>query len=89
MDGQMVNIEGKDLLRSAKSVDIYSGYNFEGIPNRDSMKYINVYGLGNDISTMFRGTLRYKVSQYYCGNPRDFVILWRAFMIWDYWIQHR
>lgn len=31
----------------------------EGYPNRDSMKYVSLYGL-DDVKTMIRGTLRYK-----------------------------
>jgi len=34
---------------------------FEGIPNRDSISYIQNYSLNkNDLTTMFRGTLRWK-----------------------------
>ncbi|KAF2071483.1 hypothetical protein CYY_007199 [Polysphondylium violaceum] len=36
-------------------------YEFEGIPNRDSLSYINNYSLNkDDLTTMFRGTLRWK-----------------------------
>ncbi|KAI9146443.1 Saccharopine dehydrogenase-domain-containing protein [Paraphysoderma sedebokerense] len=61
-DNTMHNIPGKDLLLNAKEASIYKGFAFEGLANRDSMKYIDMYGLGNqnDLSTMFRGTLRYR-----------------------------
>ncbi len=43
---------------------LYRGFNFEGLPNRDSLKYIELYGLNaSELETMFRGTLRYKVSR--------------------------
>ncbi|KAI8139537.1 Saccharopine dehydrogenase-domain-containing protein [Fennellomyces sp. T-0311] len=40
----------------------FQGFVFEGLANRDSLKYIDIYGLGdlNQMSTMFRGTLRYQ-----------------------------
>ncbi|KAI9244018.1 alpha-aminoadipic semialdehyde synthase [Phascolomyces articulosus] len=40
----------------------FQGFVFEGLANRDSLKYIDIYGLGdlNEMNTMFRGTLRYQ-----------------------------
>lgn len=60
-NGKIVEIEGENLLSSAKHVSILPGFNFEGIPNRDSTKYAKLYGI-EDASTIFRGTLRYKVN---------------------------
>ena len=64
-NGQIQSIESKNLLNSVKEVkDLHPVMMFEGIPNRDSLKYIDLYGLNRDhLQTMFRGTLRYKVSQ--------------------------
>ncbi|KAI8906263.1 Saccharopine dehydrogenase-domain-containing protein [Gorgonomyces haynaldii] len=59
-DSKEIRIDGKDLLKSAVPVDIFKGYSFEGLPNRDSLQYISQYQLDKDIPTMFRGTLRYK-----------------------------
>ena len=60
-NNQLTTITGDKLLESVREVkDVHPVMMFEGIPNRDSMKYIKLYGLDN-ISTMFRGTLRYKV----------------------------
>jgi alpha-aminoadipic semialdehyde synthase len=63
-DGQIVKISGEDLLRQQQSLsDLHPIMQFEGIPNRNSMKYVELYGLDrNTIKTMFRGTLRYKVN---------------------------
>jgi saccharopine dehydrogenase-like NADP-dependent oxidoreductase len=60
-NGKLVDIPGHQLLSSAKKVGLFPGFSFEGIPNRDSIKYIPQYGLGADIPTIFRGTLRYQV----------------------------
>lgn len=50
------------LSHHFKSVPIYPGFAFEGLANRNSMKYVKLYGLDeNTLTTMFRGTLRYKV----------------------------
>ncbi|PIA15929.1 hypothetical protein COEREDRAFT_81639 [Coemansia reversa NRRL 1564] len=41
-------------------VPIYPGFSFEGLANRDSLQYANIYGLDlEELDTMFRGTLRY------------------------------
>ena len=63
LNDQIQNITSADLLKSAKEVkDLHPVMIFEGIPNRDSLKYIKLYGLKEDhLKTMFRGTLRYKV----------------------------
>lgn len=57
--GKDVQVEGRDLLRSAMPIKIHPAFAFEGIPNRDSMSYIGQYGL-EGVHTMFRGTLRYR-----------------------------
>lgn len=61
-EGEIKEISGKDLLSSAKEVtNVHPFLMFEGLPNRDSLKYKKLYGL-KDAKTMFRGTLRYKVN---------------------------
>lgn len=45
------------LFRRTELINIEGHGKFEGIANRDSLKYRSVYGLEN-IKTMFRGTLR-------------------------------
>nr|KAJ3417907.1 hypothetical protein HK105_000609 [Polyrhizophydium stewartii] len=62
MDGKIVDIPGAQLFNSAMDVPIFKGFAFEGLPNRDSLKYVDLYQLGKleNLDTMFRGTLRYK-----------------------------
>lgn len=59
----MFDTPGTHLLKSALNVPMYKGFAFEGIPNRDSLKYVDLYNLGRleNLDSMFRGTLRYKV----------------------------
>ncbi|TPX57572.1 hypothetical protein PhCBS80983_g03736 [Powellomyces hirtus] len=61
-DGKIIEVPGNSLFESAVPVDINKGFALEGIPNRDSLKYVDLYNLGDisDMTTMFRGTLRYK-----------------------------
>jgi saccharopine dehydrogenase (NADP+, L-glutamate forming)/spermidine synthase len=56
-DEKNINIEGKDLFANHWEVDVPSFGKLEGYPNRNSLDYIEVYGL-EGIATMFRGTLR-------------------------------
>ncbi|PVV03287.1 hypothetical protein BB560_002241, partial [Smittium megazygosporum] len=62
LNGKTVEIDGSKLLsNSFKNVPLFKGFNFEGLANRDSLSYIDVYGLNRqELSTMFRGTLRYR-----------------------------
>ncbi|PVU91915.1 hypothetical protein BB559_003931 [Furculomyces boomerangus] len=62
LNNKVYDIEGKNLLQNKfPSVDLFRGFAFEGLANRDSMSFIDVYGLNeNDLETMLRGTLRYK-----------------------------
>jgi alpha-aminoadipic semialdehyde synthase len=62
MDGKVINIDGDKLFDNVLNVQIFNGFAFEGLPNRDSLEYVDQYKLGNieNIQTMLRGTLRYK-----------------------------
>jgi saccharopine dehydrogenase-like NADP-dependent oxidoreductase len=57
-DGKEISIPGDQLLAAVKSTPFQSRFNLEGIPNRDSLKYEQLYDLVG-IPTMLRGTLRY------------------------------
>jgi saccharopine dehydrogenase-like NADP-dependent oxidoreductase len=57
-DGEVVEIPGKDLFGHSWEVDVPEARTFEAYPNRDSLPYKDLYGLG-DAKTMLRGTLRY------------------------------
>lgn len=61
---KMFHIEGKDLLKFPfQRLSLYPGFNLEGLANRDSLKYPEMYGLkASEMTTFFRGTLRYLVS---------------------------
>lgn len=59
-DGQVINIPGEELFDHYWTVPIeVEGQliDFEGYPNRDSLPYMEIYGI-TTARTMFRGTLR-------------------------------
>jgi len=56
-DGKEVRVDGKDLLSHNHLLEVPDAGTFEAYPNRDSLSYIDTYGL-QGVSTMFRGTLR-------------------------------
>lgn len=59
LDGKIVRVPGRDLLRSAEPFDeAWPELQLECLPNRDSIRYESVYGIEN-AGTIFRGTLRY------------------------------
>lgn len=57
-NGQKIEVSGKDLFENSWLVDVEGLGTFETYPNRDSMNYIEEYGL-NGISDFYRGLLRY------------------------------
>lgn len=59
---QVVNVTGGvSFLDSVAPMDYFPGLNLEGYPNRDSIRYAEIYGIPS-AHTLLRGTLRYKVS---------------------------
>jgi saccharopine dehydrogenase (NADP+, L-glutamate forming) len=56
-DGEEVTIRGADLFQSFEIMQVPGIGAFEGYPNRDSMSYIDIYGI-HETKTMLRGTLR-------------------------------
>lgn len=59
--GQVVEIlGGGDLMSAPKDLNFLPGFALEGFPNRDSTQYGDLYGLGANVNTLFRGTIRYK-----------------------------
>ncbi|CAH8616680.1 unnamed protein product [Dicrocoelium dendriticum] len=46
------------LMKAVAPMSIFPALNLEGYPNRDSIRYIDLYGL-EDCETVIRGTLRY------------------------------
>ena len=57
-DGKQVDIPGPELFTCNHPVKVDGVGELEAYPNRDSLGYIDVYGL-KGIDTMFRGTFRY------------------------------
>lgn len=58
-DGTQVDVPGPELFTCVHLVEVEGIGELEAYPNRDSLGYINLYGL-EGIETMFRGTFRYK-----------------------------
>lgn len=58
-DGQQVLIPAEDLFKDYAIIDIEGLVEFEGYPNRNSLPYIQIYGI-QSTKTMLRGTLRNK-----------------------------
>ena len=65
-NGRLREIDGKQLLLSKNTLSVrdnpYPSLSLEHLANRDSLAYIDKYQLnanGNEISNMYRGTLRY------------------------------
>ncbi len=56
-DSKVIEVEGKDLFKNYWFVDVEGAGTFEAYPNRDSMGYIDLYGLKH-LKTMYRGTFR-------------------------------
>ncbi len=57
-DGKEIQIPGEELFNNCHVESVPELGEFEGYPNRDSLQYIDIYGL-KGIQTMLRGTLRY------------------------------
>lgn len=58
-DGSIVEVPSEMLLRSAAPFEHFPTLKLEVLPNRDSLKYAQLYGVP-DVKTIFRGTLRYQ-----------------------------
>jgi alpha-aminoadipic semialdehyde synthase len=57
---QIVQIAEGELMRETQSLDFLPGFALEGFPNRDSIKYAELYGIANESHTVLRGTLRFQ-----------------------------
>jgi saccharopine dehydrogenase (NADP+, L-glutamate forming) len=57
--GKIVEIDGEDLMNTAKPYFIYPGYAFVAYPNRDSTPYKERYDIP-EAQDLIRGTLRYQ-----------------------------
>lgn len=69
-DNQVIEISrGGSLMDTAHPVDFLTGFNLEGIPNRDSLFYKDIYGI-DSAETLIRGTLRYRG---FCDAMKGFI----------------
>ncbi|MBU0717704.1 MAG: saccharopine dehydrogenase NADP-binding domain-containing protein [Planctomycetes bacterium] len=57
-NGKKVEVPGPELFACNHRMNIEGVGELEAYPNRDSLGYLDVYGL-RDVDTMFRGTFRY------------------------------
>ncbi|KAK1280738.1 Alpha-aminoadipic semialdehyde synthase [Acorus gramineus] len=60
--GEVVHVDGNELYDSARIFRIPNlpAFALECLPNRNSLIYGDLYGIGDEASTIFRGTLRYE-----------------------------
>ncbi|GMJ07576.1 LYSINE-KETOGLUTARATE REDUCTASE/SACCHAROPINE DEHYDROGENASE, SACCHAROPINE DEHYDROGENASE [Hibiscus trionum] len=60
--GETVHVNGNDLYDSTVKFRIpdLPAFALECFPNRNSLTYGDLYGIGHEASTIFRGTLRYE-----------------------------
>ncbi|KAM7513485.1 hypothetical protein LguiA_003068 [Lonicera macranthoides] len=60
--GEIVHVDGDSLYDSATKLRIpdLPAFALECLPNRNSLVYGDLYGIGHEASTIFRGTLRYE-----------------------------
>ncbi|KAK4414933.1 Alpha-aminoadipic semialdehyde synthase, partial [Sesamum alatum] len=61
-NGDIVHVDGDKLYDSASRLRIpdFPAFALECLPNRNSLVYGELYGIENEASTIFRGTLRYE-----------------------------
>ena len=57
-NGNLINIPYEKVFSDIKKIQLSKSNTYDGYPNRDSLKYKNLYGLEN-INTLIRGTLRH------------------------------
>lgn len=57
-NGQVVKVRTEDLFKNPLQIDFQGAGILEVYPNRDSLPYIDLYGIP-ETKTMFRGTFRY------------------------------
>ncbi|XP_072508997.1 alpha-aminoadipic semialdehyde synthase, mitochondrial isoform X2 [Notamacropus eugenii] len=59
LSGEVIEAGGASFLDYVTPMDYFPGLNLEGYPNRDSIKYAEIYDI-QSVHTLLRGTLRYK-----------------------------
>lgn len=61
-EGEVINISGDGLYDSAVAFRLpdFPAFALEVLPNRNSLVYGDIYKIGDEATTIFRGTLRYE-----------------------------
>lgn len=57
-DGEEINVPRDLTFANPETIEVGGTGSFEAYPNRDSLRYIELYGI-DSVKTMYRGTLRY------------------------------
>ncbi|TKJ39760.1 saccharopine dehydrogenase [candidate division LCP-89 bacterium B3_LCP] len=70
-EGKTIVVPGDQLFDNHWLVDIEGLGTFETYPNKDCTRYLEHFGLGEDV-TFYRGLLRFSG---YCNNMRSFIAL--------------
>ncbi len=58
-DNHIVQVEPERLFRDMRLLNVPGAGDYEAYPNRDSLMYKDIYKLGGEVRSVFRGTLRY------------------------------
>jgi saccharopine dehydrogenase-like NADP-dependent oxidoreductase len=58
-DNHVVEVAPERLFRDMHLLNVPDAGDFEAYPNRDSLEYRDIYRLGDEVRSVFRGTLRY------------------------------
>ncbi len=58
-DNHVVDVPAERLFRDMRLLHVPGAGDFEAYPNRNSLEYRDIYGLGEEVISVFRGTLRY------------------------------
>ncbi len=58
-DNHIVEVAPERLFRDMNILTVPGAGDFEAYPNRDSLMYRDIYQLGDEIRSLYRGTLRY------------------------------
>jgi len=71
-DNHIVEVEPERLFRDMRLLNVPGAGDYEAYPNRDSLTYKDIYKLGGEVLSVFRGTLRYVG---WCNSMYHFVKL--------------
>ena len=58
-DNHIVTVDPERLFRDMRLLNVPGAGDYEAYPNRDSLMYKDIYKLGGEVRSVFRGTLRY------------------------------